>query len=359
MSDISYPKKVFILGPNDNTILANEKENAAFVGDRVNKLISARNDPVAFRSAMESLFTELISVYEFDKKTAVLPDPLGSFESEEDKQTWIERHLLAIEFDCHLGCILYNYHEWLVNNAGLPDVLLGRMVTDYPSVYERALYDYISVLTNRPPQYPFQLAFHADNAEDAAARDALKASMQRGQLYGANKPYFASFALPSLIEHYLIGFTQQNLVEKLLRELTGKVERGETSLTKDDLRFVNMILSKQHIMPGNREDAMRRCRIILENKGMIPDKATGEIVLGAKGKSPITLGQFLKNPYAKDHIKKPYYDVLDMLFLTDKVNLRNSIMHGASTTTDPYAMCFAAVMLEIFWAVIEESIYSN
>ena len=55
----------------------------------------------------------------------------------------MENHLLAIDFDYHLGCILYNYHEWLVDNGHLPDILLSRMITDYPSVYTRALYDYL------------------------------------------------------------------------------------------------------------------------------------------------------------------------------------------------------------------------
>lgn len=95
---------------------------------------------------------------------------------------WIENHLLAIEFDYHLGCILYNYHEWLVDSGNIPDVMLGRMVTDYPSVYERVLYEYVSVLKKMPPRYPFSIAYKTNSDEGSEARRKIIESLQRAQL---------------------------------------------------------------------------------------------------------------------------------------------------------------------------------
>lgn len=42
---------------------------------RIDRLISAHNDRTALNSEMESIFTEFIDVYEFDKKTLFYQTP--------------------------------------------------------------------------------------------------------------------------------------------------------------------------------------------------------------------------------------------------------------------------------------------
>ena len=148
---MKYPNKIFKIGPLQNNILVNTDENSRFLESRINALKSYPAGTDDFYKTLEDIFTEFVDIYEFDKNTAVLPEPFGSFRSEEHKKEWMENHLLAIEFDYHLGCILYNYHEWLVDEGHLPDIVLGRMVTDYPNVYQRVLYDYISMLKNMSP----------------------------------------------------------------------------------------------------------------------------------------------------------------------------------------------------------------
>lgn len=357
MDTSNFFKKIFAVDSMQNSILTNAEENSRFLSNRIDKLKSQQYGSESFYIILEDIFTEFVDVYEFDKKTAVLPEPIGTFKSPDEKTEWMENHLLAIEFDVHLGRILYNYHEWLVDNGHFPDIVLSRMVTDYPSVYQRILYDYISVLKGMPAQYPFKLKFNPYTEEAESERESIIGSLQRKQLYGANKPYFASFALPSLIERFMINFMQQDLVDKLMADIHTKHQNGEITLSNDDEQFVNMFLNKPKYMDGNREDAMKRCRDLFDSAGLIPDKCTEQIVLGVQGRNPITLGQFLRNSYAIRHIRKPYYNVLDILFSTKKVNLRNSIMHGASITFDPYAMCFSAVMLQIFWAVIDRRIF--
>ena len=56
------------------------------------------------------------------------------------------------------GDLLKSKKDELVNN-GFPDIILGRLVTDYPNLYERLVCDYISVLKSAPPRYPFRLEF--------------------------------------------------------------------------------------------------------------------------------------------------------------------------------------------------------
>lgn len=266
--------------------------------------------------------------------------------------------MLAIDFDYHLGGILYNYHDWLTNN-GWPDIILSRLITDYPSVYQRAVYDYISVLKGVPPKYQFELVFHSDIEGVKEEHEQRINTMQRDQLYDNNRAYFASYALPTLIERFLINFTQHNLVDNMLKQIIDKEQKGELSISDSDLKFANEVLYSQDYISGSQESAMKKCLALFKSAGLVSDNETGNIVLGMNNRSPLTLGQFLKNNYAKQHIKPAYYNVMEMLFSTNSVNLRNTIMHGSSVMFDPYAVCFAAVMLQLFWAIIDRTIFQN
>ena len=353
---MNYPIKEFVLGPGGNLILENQDIHSAFVGKRIEKLKDANSNIPIFYKELEAIFTEFVDVYAFDVQTATHPEPFGSFRDANEKQEWIERHLLALDFEYHLGVILYNFHDWLAD-VGFPDVILGRLVMDYPNLYEKAVYDYVSVLKGLKPQYPFQLHFRGRFEGAEEERDKIKSAMQREMVYGTNKPYLAAYALPSLIEHFLIGFMQQDLLDTKIREVFVKNQNGGYVIDASDMSFLKALLNKQQIMDGSKDDAMERAYKIIENAGVTIETGAKEIILGKSGKSPIMLGGFLKNPYAQAHIKKPYYDVFDMLFNRKKVNLRNSIMHGADVLTDPFAICFSAVMLQLFWAVIDREVY--
>ena len=297
-----------------------------------------------------------MDVYSYDLQTAVTPEPFGSFKDAAEKQEWIENHLLAIDFDCHLGRILYNHHDWLVDN-GLPDIVLGRLITDYPNLYERVMYEYINILKSAPPKYPFQMVYAEKKAGAGEEREKIKGSVQHEQLYGSYKPYLAAYALPSLIEHFMIGFMQQDLMDDLIKETLKRNQDGTVTIDASDMVFLKEIRNKTSMKNGSMDDAMERCRQIFVNARITLDNGTTEVLLHKQGRMPLTLGVFLKNSYAQAHIQKPYYDVLEMLFSPKKVNLRNSIMHGASIMFDPFAMCFSAVMLQVFWGVIGRSIY--
>lgn len=122
-----FIKKEFYLHETGQIILANQEDALVLVADRVEKLKSCYGNKMETSVCVENLFAEFVEIYEYDKKTAILPEPFGYFENEEEKQAWIERHLLAQDLDIHIGQILYNYHEWLAEN-GLPDVILEQVV---------------------------------------------------------------------------------------------------------------------------------------------------------------------------------------------------------------------------------------
>ena len=354
---INYPIKVFKIGKMQNCVLDNIDENTAFVFKRFEELKSQPCGSPDFYKILEDIFTEFIDVYEHDKITAQMPEPFGSFNTLEEKQLWKENHLLAHDVDLYLGFILYNYHEWLFDRGELPDIILSRMVVDYPNIYNKALYDYVSVLKRIPEPYSFKINFKNCSETNKQLREQLASSLQREQLYSNNKAFLASFALPMLIERTLMDFMQRNLVQELMNDLYGKYKDGAINLSESDLIFVNTFLQGNRYMEGKREDAMKRCYDLFKTADVIVDKDSEQIILGTRGNSPLTLGQFLKNEYVKKRIKKPYYDVLDALFSIKKINLRNSIMHGSNIQFDPYALCFSAVELQIFWAIIDRRIF--
>ena len=353
----NYPVKVFKIGQLQNCVLDNINENTELVLKRLKELQSHPCGSLEFYKALEGVFTEFVDVYEHDKATAQMPEPYGLFNTPEEKQLWIDNHLLALDFDYYLGFILYNYHEWLFDCGQLPVIILSRMVMDYPNIYNKALYDYICVLKRIPEPYSSDIDCKNYNAVTKEFIAKLTASLQRGQLYSNNKAFFASFALPMLIERSLIDFMQRSLVKELMMNLFNKHKDGAINLSESDLTFVNSFLQGKRYMEGKREDVMKRCYDLFKSANVVTDKDSEQIILGTRGNSPITLGQFLKNAYVIKHIKKPYYDVLDMLFSIKKINLRNSIMHGSNIVTDPYALCFSAVEFQLFWAIIDRMIF--
>ena len=178
MNYTMYPKKVFKIGPLQNCVLDNIEENTAFASLRLTKLKSQQIGSSGFYAVLKDLFTEFIDIYEYDKITAIMPEPFGLFNSPEEKQLWKDNRLLALEFDLHLGFILYNYHEWLFDNGQIPDIVLSRMIIDYPSVYQKVLYDYVSVLKRFPSHYPFKIGFQSNNENARVIRSKLVSSLQ-------------------------------------------------------------------------------------------------------------------------------------------------------------------------------------
>lgn len=349
-----FPKKVYILHSSGVLLLSNVDENNRFLSDRIEKLKQVNYDKIQLDAEIEKLFIEFIDVYDFDKKNAVLPEPLGQYKDEQSKREWIEKNLIPHTFNDHIGTILANFHEWLADIGGLRDYILDRHVTDYPSAYSKALADYICVLKGLSPKYPFEFIFEGD----VKKHQEIESDMQRQMLFGTDKAYFASFALPMLIEHYLIGFIQMDLVDRKVRDLFRLVSSGDVVLDADDLGFMKSFLRKKHEKYGDFYECMTRCHDILKNCNLVSDDSEGDVIKGKRRNMPLTLGSLFKNEYMKQHVKPAYYNVLEMLFGNDKLNLRNSIMHGVSETFDPYSTCFVAVMLQLFWSVIDRSIFA-
>ena len=85
MNTSQFPKKVFSIGPMHNSILTNAEENTQFISTRIEKLKANPYGTPAFYKELDAVFAEFVDVYEFDKQTAVMPEPIGSVYSQPEK----------------------------------------------------------------------------------------------------------------------------------------------------------------------------------------------------------------------------------------------------------------------------------
>ena len=76
------------------------------------------------------------------------------------------------------------------------------------------------------------------------------------------------------------------------------------------------------------------------------DKDKKEALCGI-GKRELTIGGILHSGYAKSKIRGEYFRVLEYLFGTDYMDIRNCIAHGKSVTYDYLDVGIASVMLQI------------
>ena len=81
------------------------------------------------------------------------------------------------------------------------------------------------------------------------------------------------------------------------------------------------------------------------------------ILTGMDRNKPITIGTILHSDYAEKEIVPEYFELLKDLFDVKRMNIRNCIMHGNSTTFDYLSINIAAVMLQLLWDIASGDIF--
>ena len=104
---MSFPKKEFVMEPMGNLVLKDIEIHRAFSDERIKRLVSANHDIEKLHMELETIFSEFVDVYNYDKQTAVMPKPFGSFKDASQKQEWIENHLLALDFEYYKEPFVY------------------------------------------------------------------------------------------------------------------------------------------------------------------------------------------------------------------------------------------------------------
>lgn len=354
-----YTKKEFIMNHTGQVGLKNIDVFLKDAEEKIAILRECASDTAELTKAVEQIFLDFLAMYQFDCDTAILPEPFGHFESDEIKAAFLRRRLLAEDFNIHLGTVFCNYHDKLIQAGQVPDIILSKFVVDYPKLYEKALYDYFGSLLNLEPHYPFQLFVRTDSRED---RNRIISSMQNPSPPNTPKAFVANYIFPSLIEAYLKEFFQYMLIDKKALVLASEYKQGNVILTKEEMDVIKQFWRKKRKMNGTKEDMVKTCYLVFEKYGLIEDtKNMKPLITGMaqlEKHQPLMLNGLLSNQYVEQHLLPGHLGIMRLLFSGDKLNIRNNVMHGVNVTYDPFAICYSAVMLQIFWSIIGRNIFN-
>lgn len=166
--------KIYKMNPDLTVYLDNPQKLVEHCDEMLSHLTGARSMN-ELHGAKIAVLRDFYSVCSFDIKDADFPDPIGHFDSENEKTVLIRKKILLQDTVQYLGRVYKKYYIFLYNKNGtLPIIQLDNCMIDYNEIYIRAMEDYVDSIINKK-------------------RHAIT----------------ASFALPSLIERGL-GMNLQN-----------------------------------------------------------------------------------------------------------------------------------------------------
>ncbi len=361
-------KKIYEQTLSGTLHLSNPEPALAYCNEKLNQLLNVQSREEERRIKL-SIFSEFTEIYEYDCANAVRPEPFGSFESPEEKQDFIRLKQLVQDFYLYIGNIFCSYHEELAKRKQIPLIDFRPMVIDYNELYQRAVNEYFGTLLG--VEYPLRV-FPVKNSDKAAIEyingQTVKYVEYRGVVMPVPSPVQgrrpepsphapgATFILPALIEHSLLMYLQNRLLFAGLDGMRAKVQNGERLSAEEKPLFEMFTMGRQAgaaIFSGSKEQAMMKLYQMFVRHGVINDSNDLKKVLTGKG---MTIGAIFHSDYAKSVIRPEYYSLLEYLFDTKKMNIRNCIMHGNSVTYDYLAIGIASVMLQLLWDIANNDV---
>lgn len=116
-------------------------------------------------------------------------------------------------------------------------------------------------------------------------------------------------------------------------------------------KFLRMEKVGHGIMAGDKKRTMESIwNMGVKYDAFSNDRSMKEILCG-RNSNHNTLGAILKSAYARSCIRPEYLQILDYMFDKKMLNLRNSIVHGISTTYDYLSLSFVSMMIQMIWDI--------
>lgn len=338
-----YKKKYIMIGPS--AVLQNDVPAKAYVEEKINKLLSAESSTETEKKQVKrQILREFREIYEYDCQNAEYPEPFGEFSSDREKESFILRKKLIADFNLYLGNIFCNFHYNLyLQKKPIPILTSPRLVVDYDELYLRAAREYFGILMD--VEYPLQLRPVGEPAKEKSMHACG-----------------TTFILPALIDHFLIMYLQNRLLFSGLSKIGsgGKVDVSELSQEEVWLyqAFTFGKLNGSAVFGGTQHQTMNKVYQMFVSHALIDDtKDKRAILTGMDRNKPITIGTILHSDYAEKEIVPEYFELLKDLFDVKRMNIRNCIMHGNSTTFDYLSINIAAVMLQLLWDIASGDIF--
>ena len=321
--------KIFKMNPDLTVYLDNPEPLVADCDEMLNHLTGARSMDELHEEKI-AVLRDFYSVCSFDIKDADFPEPIGHFDSENEKTALIRKKILLQDTVQYLGRVYKKYHIFLYNKNGtLPIIQLDNCMIDYNEIYIRAMEDYVNSIINKK-------------------RHVI----------------IASFALASLIECGLGMNLQNRMLFKSIYRLLNMQELKRPLDDQED-KYIKIFLSNKdnNVLFNAKESyVMGKMYALFVSEGVLEPSMDNEMILTGVGHNKgrrldRTLETLIKTDFAKKEIISEYMKIIDIIFC--KLNIRNCIMHGLGETFDYLNIGIVAIMFQLLWDVAACEIFND
>jgi len=270
--------KIFKMNPDLTVYLDNPEPLVADCDEMLNHLTGARSMDELHEEKI-AVLRDFYSVCSFDIKDADFPEPIGHFDSENEKTALIRKKILLQDTVQYLGRVYKKYHIFLYNKNGtLPIIQLDNCMIDYNEIYIRAMEDYVNSIINKK-------------------RHVI----------------IASFALPSLIECGLGMNLQNRMLFKSIYRLLN-LQELKRPLDDEEDKYIKIFLSNKdnNVLFNAKESyVMGKMYALFVSEGVLEPSMDNEMILTGVGHNKgrrldRTLGALIKTDFAK---KKLYQNI--------------------------------------------------
>lgn len=359
MEDFLY-KKNYIINNKNNLYLTNPEPMLQYIDKKVVELMQEQDEEK--RAELKTkILDDVYKIIKFDVKNSTMIEPIGGFESENEKKLFINKHITKLSLIYYLGNIYLNYHTNLILNSELskriPVIANMKTTIRFEEIYDRALKEYLDTL------------YIGKQNMDKLAQEMAKNGQTKPIVITNEHAYGTTFILPTLIERFLIIQLDSKIMHSLFEELSQKIKLEKITLTEEEQKFYDIFSSDEMVkeIPCSQKygrkflyDMFLKYKIVTEE-----DKDTKliffkEFIDIENGKnSKITLGNMITSKYINSFFKKEYSKLLNMLFKPEELNVRNNIAHANSENSDYLSLPITAIMMQLLWDILREDIFEK
>ena len=377
MEEYLYQKEYVMLN-NMQLHLSNPEPMLKYIDEKVEKLIKAKSKNEEINTKLEIL-DEFYKILKYDSKNTICPEPLGHFETKEEKDELIKKKIKINDLVYYLGNICINYHKKLISKEyrGRVPIITNEATIKFNEIYIRALNEYFETLKGNEYKGIFE-----NPPKKQQNLQIIRRIEYRGVVFPMAEPltnnkiecirdehaYGTAFILPTLIERFLIIQLDSKILKNLMKELKDKIEKENIKLTDEEKQYYNIITEKgdktifasEKFIRANIYKMFIKYRIINEEDEDIKLLILHEYINkkdNKKIKNKLTLGSVIVSPYANSLIKKQYTKLFNLIFDPNELNMRNNIAHINNESSDYLCLGDTAVLMQLLWDIITEDIF--
>lgn len=377
MEEYLYQKEYVMLN-NMQLHLSNPEPMLKYIDEKVEKLIKAKSKNEEINIKLEIL-DEFYKILKYDAKNTICPEPLGHFETKEEKDELIKKKIKINDLVYYLGNICINYHKKLISKEyrGRVPIITNEATIKFNEIYIRALNEYFETLKGNEYKGIFE-----NPPKKQQNLQIIRMIEYRGVVFPMAEPltnneiecikdehaYGTAFILPTLIERFLIIQLDSKVLKNLMKELKDKIEKENIKLTDEEKQYYNIITEKgdktifasEKFIRANIYKMFIKYRIINEEDEDIKLLILHEYINkkdNKKIKNKLTLGSVIVSPYANSLIKKQYTKLFNLIFDPNELNMRNNIAHINNESSDYLCLGDTAVLMQLLWDIITEDIF--